>query len=85
MDPIKQLEELDRIAKAANVKPADTLRKVNDLIEDRVSLRKELHGETDLQARNYVLSGKDQIAAKLYKMAEELSAQMAFANKTFLD
>ena len=85
MDPIKQLEELDRIAKAANVKPADTLRKVNDLIEDRVSLRKELHGETDLQARSYVLSGKDQIAAKLYKMAEELSAQMAFANKTFLD
>jgi len=83
--PPKQLEELDRIAKAANIKSADTLRKVNDLIEDRVSLRKELHGETDLQARNYVLSGKDQIAAKLCKIAEDLSAQMAYQDRVLRD
>ncbi|MEZ6012780.1 MAG: hypothetical protein R3C08_13020 [Hyphomonas sp.] len=84
MTPIEQLTELDRIAKAANAKPADTLRKVNDLLEDRVQDRIAA-GETELQARTYVLSGKDQIAAKLYKMAEDLSAQMAYQDRIFRD
>lgn len=41
---------------------ADTLRKVNDLLEDRVQDRIAA-GDTELQARTHVLSGKDQIGA----------------------
>ena len=83
MTPLQELEEIQKIASATNAAPADTLRKCNALTEDRVQDRINA-GDTELQARRHVLSGRDPIAARLYKLACDLGEQMAYQNHIFL-
>lgn len=82
-DPIDQLRQLEVLAKAANAAPAETLRKCNELIEDRVQDR-IAKGETEIQARSFVLSDRDPIGARLYRLSCDLSEQMAYQNMVFL-
>ena len=48
--------------------PAETLRKCNELIEERVQAR-IANGQKELAARSFVLSDRDAIGSQLYKLS----------------
>jgi hypothetical protein len=82
MTPIEQLQQLEVLAKAANAAPVETLRKCNELIEERVEAR-IAKGEKELAARSYVLSDRDNIGSRLYKLSCDLSEQIAYQRSVY--
>ncbi len=82
MTPIEQLAELEVLAKAANAAPTETLRKCNELIEDRVQAR-IAKGDTELAARSHVLSDRDDIGSRLYRLSCDLTDQIAYQRSVF--
>jgi|32_taG_2_1085360.scaffolds.fasta_scaffold06251_2 hypothetical protein len=82
MTPIEQLAELEVLAKAANAAPIETLRKCNELIEDRIQAR-IAKGEKERAARSFVLSDRDPLGSRLYLLSCDLSEQIAYQRSVF--
>jgi hypothetical protein len=80
---IEKLEELEALAKAVNAAPLESLRKCEALLEERVQDR-IADGETEIAARTFVLSDRDSIGSRLYKLHCDLTEQVAFNEMAFL-
>lgn len=80
---IEKLQELEKLAKAAGAAPRESLRKCDDIIEQRVQAR-IADGETELQARSFVLSDRDPVGSRLYALRCEIADQAAYSDTVFM-
>lgn len=84
MTPSDRLAEIETLSKAADAAPEETLRKCEELIEDRVQERVAA-GEPERVARDFVLSGRDPIGSRLYRLSCDLSDQLAYQRRVMRD